>query len=129
MTWTYDPAQLATSSVYRVRLKIGDTLAGDRLLDDEEIQQALDEAANETAAAATCADAISMRFARQADQTTGRVSMSLGRRAETYSALARRLRQQAGVYAGGTSTADMDSRKDDEDRPAAAFTAGLHDHP
>lgn len=132
MAWTYDPSKLASVPTYRVRLEIGDTEPDDRLLQDEEIADALARNGNaEMGAAALCAERVAAKFSRQATVSTGQVSVQYAERARTYRELAGRLRTRAGFgarpFVGGASKSDMDRFTGDEDQVQPRFTRDLHE--
>ena len=58
MTTTYDPTQLATTTLYQVRFYLGDTDDTSWQLQDEEIDWALTERGNTWGATAMCALAL-----------------------------------------------------------------------
>jgi hypothetical protein len=62
MAWTYEPANLGTSLRDQVRLRIGDTVADDPLLEDEEIDFFL--AQREGDVISTCYDCVANLIAR-----------------------------------------------------------------
>lgn len=96
MAWTYTPTLLSTTPLFQVRLLIGDTLASDPLLLDEEITFLLVSQANAVLPSASqAAESIAGKFARLASQSVGRVSVSLNQKYEHYLELASKLRDRA----------------------------------
>lgn len=91
MTWTYtgDPN---VSDRDKIRFLIGDTDTNDQLVNDEEIQWALDEAGSIYQAAHDLCTVIASKFARMAtSKSVGDLSLSYANRAETYHTLANRM--------------------------------------
>lgn len=134
MSWSYTQNP-STSDKDMVRFKIGDTLASDQLLQDEEISSILVEQPDPTLAAAICSEAIAGRFSRLADTTVGKTSISYSQKATAYMELATKMRKQykqsykAVPYAGGISEADKQIDKDDTDRTQPYFERGMFDNP
>ena len=113
MTWSYDPSDLATNEVDQIRLITGDTDQQAQLLQNEEIQFALDTQRNTWAAAAQCAENIGFLFTRRVDVKLGRAMQILySKTAEQYFGLAKWLRAKSlasgGVvpYIGGAYVSD-----------------------
>ena len=99
MAWTYNVAELSTSQLFQVRFMIGDTIANDPLLQDEEINQLITEHGNTRSAAAECCDRISATFARQADYDLGPHSVKASQRSKRYEELAKKLKSKVGLAA------------------------------
>lgn len=97
MTFTYsgDPA---ASDLDAVRFLLGDTLSTEPLVTDEEIAYSLDkwyeEFGTHEYVAATLADSIAARYAREASISADGVNVNLGMVAQQYRELAASLRQQ-----------------------------------
>ena len=135
MTWTYNPATLATSLLYQTRLLLGDTDSTDPLLADEELTYLLTVAPAPALAAAEAAGTLAARFAREADQSVGRLSESRSQRARAFEALAVRLRGQAArgltsavaPYLGGASIVDKNVDRADTDRVEPFFSRDQFD--
>ena len=124
--WNYsgDPN---SSELDRVRFEIGDTDENWPLLNDDEIQYAIDKEANLYTAAARCCEAIASKFSREADYSLGPKSVSSSQRAESYRAKARELRHKgiAGFYVGGVSKKDEKKDRLDPDKKRPAFERGM----
>ena len=135
MTWTYattGPFGSATTTARRnsVRRLIGDTATATQLLSDEEIKFTLDQEGDDLyRAAATCC--LSLADAEAVDTSVG--DLSIGEKATGYKDLARlymaRSASQATPFAGGISADDKETRQEDTDRVAPAFTRSLHNTP
>ena len=103
MSWSYskDPT---LSDLDAVRFEIGDTDITHPLLDDEEIEYALNVEPNIYSAAARCCEAISAKFARDADYRLGPQAVQASQRAKAYADKAVELRRKGSMgkpYAGG----------------------------
>jgi hypothetical protein len=139
MTWSFDVTQLATSSLFQVRILIGDTDTSDQQLQDEQITifttgGAL-AAGSIYLAAAQCCEAIASAYARQVTTKIGTTSALLSDRVGHYRQRAKDLRAQnaryAGVnpYSGGISISDMDVQTDNTDRVNPDFSTTGDDDP
>lgn len=110
-----------------VRFLIQDTVEATAAFSDAEITWALTETANVYLCAAGLAGTLAIKFARQADKTTGDLSISYSTRARTFAELAAALTAQANrrsvptPFAGGISKADKDTNRDDDDIVEPAF--------
>lgn len=123
----------------RVRFAIGDTLADDQLVLDEEIAAAIDSAGSEGAAAIRLCEHLAARFARTPDETVtdsagNTRTRSMSQRASSFMKLAEKLRQSGALattpmpFAGGISRGDVDNRIADTDRVEPAFSIGMTDY-
>jgi hypothetical protein len=56
MSWTYDPSQMGSSPMMQVRYLVGDTLATDQQVQDEEINFAISQRPQFTVLRQLCAD-------------------------------------------------------------------------
>lgn len=136
MTWSYEPTQLDGSTTYQVRLLIGDTEAGDPLLQDEELAFMIATAGGTYAGAAMAARAVAAKFSRDADSTQGELRVLYSSRSRAYAARAVELDELASFsggavaspYTGGVSVADKAGRVADLDRVRPSFNRGLTDH-
>lgn len=128
-----------------VRWRVGDVVATDQLVSDEEIAQALaDATSNKTLAAAMVCERIAADFARDADTTVNDGSgasrtYSYSQRSRAYAAMAKALREELASgsslaamfpapYCGGISQADKDAQEANTDRVEPAFTVGMQDY-
>ena len=129
-TYTSDPENSKRDAV---RLLTGDTDSTDALLQDSEVDYFLSlyGAAVYPAAAAAC-DAISSKYARQADTTNGRLSVKASQRSEAYAKKAKELRRDtllgAEVFAGGLTISGKNDLADDTDAVQPAFSVGMDDY-
>lgn len=129
-TYTSDPEN---SNRDAVRLLTGDTDSTDPLLQDSEVDYFLSLYSNAVypAAAAAC-DAISSKYARQADTTNGRLSVKASQRSEAYAKKAKELRRDtllgADVFAGGLTIAGKNALDDDVDAVQPSFKVGMDDY-
>lgn len=134
MTWTYDPAQLATSPTYQVRFLIGDTESDDPQLQDEEIAFSLTQFSSSYRAAAQCCRTISSNLSRKADTTTVELRTSYSQLAKNYAARAAEYdnlatTQNAGLpFAGGVSVSDKRAQEGNPDRVRPQFNIGMEDN-
>lgn len=132
MGWSYtDPG---ASDKDAVRFEIQDTDPSAALLQDGEITYALTvEAGTDTprsqqgifAAAARCCEALSRRFAMQADTVVGSLQTDYSAMAKNYADRAQELRVKASSahmpYAGGLSLAEKEAAREDPDRVQPFF--------
>ena len=124
MTFTY-LGTLATS-LDKVRFLIGDTASASPKFTDEEIAGVLAMQTNVYHAAATLAERLSGDLASRVDISIDGASFDYSGQAQRYSDLARSLRSQASMSAGGLglpkvgglSIAEITSAEQDSDRAA-----------
>lgn len=127
MAFEYDPSALATSAKDRVRLEIGDTDSNAPLLQDEEIEHALAQEADELRAAARCCEQISRYFLRKPDTRLGRsLELRYTTMAKQYAEMACELRKRAVArvlpYAGGRRRSEKTSLAADTGAVQPLFT-------
>lgn len=132
MTWTYDLTQLTTpGSISEVRLKIGDTIPADPLLQDEEIAyfQTIEQSLE--LVCALCCEAVAALYARLADSSDGSISQSMSQKSAQYRERAQELRRQAPMVFGwgGISQAAKDALNQDTDAVQPLFRKGGDDIP
>ena len=132
VNWTYsgDPG---ASPKDAVRFLIGDTDTTDQLLGDEEIDYLVTTAGTTNEAAAQACEAISVG-GRLVDKEVDDLVIKARQRSEQYQKLAsalrkRRVGSRMGVFAGGVSISDKESRRTDTDVPSPAFNRGQFDNP
>jgi hypothetical protein len=89
--WTYTPALLSTSSLYQVRLLVGDILQGDQQMNDAEINFYVTQFSNVNLAAAACCRHLALRFARLVDTVQGTLKTNYSSKSKQYFALGRDL--------------------------------------
>lgn len=135
MTWSYLSSEPGSSDRSWVRLMIGDNTTADEQLQDEELDVLIsDQGSKERAAIAACR-ALGARYARRADKTVGRLSISASQISKHYYDQAKELEKTlgrltggaTGMYAGGISQADKNAEIADTDRVAPAFAVGQFD--
>lgn len=136
MTWTYtgDPSASSTALVHFL---VGDTDTTDQLITDEEIAYLLTAWGNPYKAAAAAARQLSARFAREVDRTVGALSIAASRRSQAFRELAAELDAQAatapgatvGIFAGGISRADKETRRTSSDRVEPFFSREMQRAP
>ena len=135
MTWSYDPT-LPTDKD-KIRFYAEDTDPDDQLKSDEEIATLrTDIGANLFRVAAVLARSIALKVGRRPTITRLTAGIDADQQYQHWMQLAKELDAKAGtigatgsssgIYAGGISKSDMETREEDEDRPAPAFTVGLH---
>ena len=76
MAWSYNVGQISTSALFQVRRLIGDVLAADQQLQDEEINWTLGRFSSIYGAAAECCRDIAAQFARKVDTVQGELRTS-----------------------------------------------------
>lgn len=131
--WTYNPMELATSTLYQVRALIGDVMQADQQLMDAEINFQLSQFSNANLAAAACCRMMAFKFARQVDTVQGHLSINYSNRSKQYFSLAKDLEQRGyassvGMYAGGISVSDVQNVQSNTDRIQPEFTIGMSDN-
>jgi hypothetical protein len=130
MTWTYDPAQIASSPLMQMRVLIGDTLTKDPQLQDEELAFFQTQKTNIYGACALACRSLAARLSREADSTQGNLHTLYSSRARAYAQRAAQFEvdetvRSAGVpFSGQTSQADYDARAADLDRMGPEFEIG-----
>lgn len=134
MPWTYDPTQLATSTLYQVRLEIQDTDTTNQLLQDEEITYALGVEANMWGGAARCCEIISRNFAMKPDRGLGRrLFVTYTKMAQQYAERAKELRRKAIAMNVPVFTAqkvaDKQAQAADTTQVQPIFTRGMQSNP
>tara|TARA_A100001515_G_scaffold67655_3_gene53806 strand:- start:1513 stop:1956 length:444 start_codon:yes stop_codon:yes gene_type:complete len=134
MTWSYsgDPS---SSDRDKVRFLVFDTDTNDQLLSNEELDWLLSQNSNIYMAAATAAEAIAAKFAKDISRSVVGISATPGGRADFYLELAERLRAQvsstnkhAQVFAGGLSIDNKEALDDDSDAVQPGFKIGQFDY-
>lgn len=135
MSWSYLSSEPGSSDRSWVRLVIGDNTTADEQLQDEELDVLISDQGSKERAAIAAARALGARYARKADKTVGRLSISMSQISQHYFDLATELGKTLGrltggangMYAGGISESDKDSEIADTDRVAPAFSIGQFD--
>jgi hypothetical protein len=132
--FTYYPTKLATTPLYQVRLIIGDVVATDPQMQDEEINWFLTMRSSVWGAAAECCATLAAKFGRSVDQAVGTAKISFSQMAKAYTGKAAFFNAKAAMmgsglpYAGGLSAADMINALNNDDRVAPSFTIGMTDN-
>jgi hypothetical protein len=131
MSWTYNAALISTSPLMQVRRLLGDVIASDAQIQDEEINWALSRW-NVYGATAEMARSLAFQLARQVDIVTGpELRTTYSQRSKQYHALSRemkRLAMKGAVpYAGAVSIADKINVIGDPDRVPPSFNRQQHD--
>jgi hypothetical protein len=136
MTWTYDAELLIQtppdprSPLMQVRRLLGDVLASDQQVQDEEILWSLSRW-NIYGATAEMANSLAFQLARQVDVVQGELKTNFSNRSKQYAALARQMKLLANTsampYAGAVSVADKINVQSDPDRPPPDFNRGQFD--
>ena len=134
MAWTYDVSDIATSALDQVRFMVGDTLASDPQLQDEEINYVMSQRATVFGAAADCCRALASKYSRSADQKAGDTQVWYSQIAAAYALKAIQLDAQAAQtgasvipFAGGTSVTDFNNRAGDPNQMSPQFNIGMMD--
>lgn len=134
--YTYNPAQIATVSLFQARRWMGDVIQDDWQMTDEEISWAIASRGNVIMAAADCCRQIAAQYSRKVDTTSpGPVATRYSTEAKAYADRAKELDaivQARGIgvmpYAGGISVTDKTNVQQDTDRVSPSFTIGLSDN-
>ena len=131
--WTYDPTQLSTNPLYRVRMMIGDVVETQQQLADAEILYAVATRTTTYGAAAECCRNLSARYARSVDQAAGAQKISYSQMSQAYARQAIAFETRATMagsgkpYTGGISEADKSQQSGDEDAVQPSFGVGEFD--
>lgn len=134
MSWTYDPAQLPTSTMMQVRFLVGDTVSSDQQVQDEEITFALTQRSSIYGAGAIVCRTLAAKLSRQADVVDKDLRSSYSQRAKAYAARANELDTKANArggglpYAGGLSISDKIQNEQNPDRVQPQFNIGMEDN-
>jgi hypothetical protein len=132
--FTYYPTQLATNKTSQVRLLIGDVVATDPQMQDEEIAFYLTQRSSVWGAAAECCLTLATKFGRSVDQAVGTAKITFSQMAKAYAGKAAVFNARAAAmgsglpYAGGLSIADMLNQTKNDDRPGPQFALGMTDN-
>jgi hypothetical protein len=117
-----------------VRFLLGDTKSTQQQLQDEEIFFAISQRASVWGACATCCEALSSQFSREADSVQGQERTMYSAKAKAYNQRARFYDMKAAAsggfsgYAGGISVADKTRQEENPDRVAPNFNIGMTDN-
>jgi hypothetical protein len=131
--WNYHATKLATSTLDQVRLLIGDVVATDPQMQDEEIAFFLTQRSSVWGAAAECCMTLATKFGRSVDQAVGTAKISYSQMSTAYTQKAILFNARAAAmgsgmpYAGALSIADMVNQLANDDRVAPQFTIGITD--
>lgn len=132
MTWTY--SSTGTSTLDRLRRRIGDTDTNSQLLTDEEIEDFLDEHSDDLyLAGAACCDAICAKLGRDVDRSGLGMQTTRSQKFQHYKDLAVALRNRASSgaapFLGGTSESRRDEIEADTDFVPPAFERDRDENP
>jgi len=131
--WTYNPMELANSTLYQTRLLIGDILQGDQQMTDAEVNYFVTQYSNVTLAAAACCRHLATRYARAVDIVQGNLKTNYSNKSKQYFAMSVDMEQRGyataiGGYAGGISREDVQTQQQNTDRVQPEFTIGMSDN-
>jgi hypothetical protein len=140
MSWTYegDPRKNVRDAV---RWEVQDTNEKAQQLQDQEILYAIEQEAGAVppsqgevlSAAARCMEAISRKWAAQADTELGSLKVDSTKRSKEYAARAKELRNRAvglhAPFAGGQSENEKEKRRTESDRVQPRFQRGQFHSP
>lgn len=134
-TWTYNPQQLATSSLFQVRRILGDIIEKDPQLQDAEIEFFITQRTSVMGAAADAARSLAAQYSRKVDVTSpGELRTAYSTQADRYRRMAKELdliarSRGSGItpYAGGISVTDKQNAISDTDRVRPQFNIGMQD--
>jgi hypothetical protein len=126
MSWTYS-GNPAASDLDRLRFELGDTVAATPLLANEEINFIIAQESKWARRIARGLRSIGHKLLQQPNFGLDRWREDRHQVAQSFLTRADELEKtgrMAGVYAGGISTSDKDTQKDDEDydKPFASLT-------
>lgn len=130
--WSYngDPSD---SDINAVRFLVGDTDENRKLLDDREVQYAINQQGNHLLAAAALAEHLFGRFVSKGDINVGPVSKSFSKVAELFKKKADQLRDEACKGAipsfPAINVATKDALAQNTDLTSPNFSIGLGDNP
>jgi hypothetical protein len=134
MSWTYDFTQIEASKMMQVRYLVGDTIASDQQVQDEEIMFALTQRPSIWGAASIICQSLASRMSRQADVVDKDLRTAMSARAKAYAARAVEYDAKAKIrggglpYAGGLSIADKITREQNLDRVQPQFNISMDDN-
>lgn len=139
MTWTYSVSDILTSGKDQVRRLIGDVIATDQQIADEEIAFSLTQRSSIYGAAADACRYIAAQYSRKADVVVqspggGALKTNYSQQSKSYLAMAAQFenasigRGGALPYAGGISVTDKQNAEADTDRVAPQYNIGLDDN-
>lgn len=136
MSFTYAAGTVATNTTHQVRFLLQDTTnttPRPALLADEEIAWTLTTEANVYMAAALCAELLATRFRGLVSKTVGDLSLEYDKAADTWNAIADRLRARGSTHmkltAGGILIADRDAIWEDDSLLRPSMFSTLHQDP
>jgi hypothetical protein len=132
MAWSYG-GDLSVSELDAVRFEITDTNTNDQLLQNEEIQFALDQESSVLGAAARCCEVIARKLARVPDRKIGGTTISNASSVKVFMDLAKDLRKRStmmnGVpYAGGIYKEDTEAYENNPALNKPYFDRKMHDY-
>ena len=138
MTWNYVVAQIATNRLMQVRRLIGDVIATDQQIADEEIIFSLTQKPSVYGAAAECCKYIAAQYSRKVDIVTagagGQLKQNYSAQAKAYLEMGARLdnmaasRSGAMPFAGGIFNADKVATEQDSSLVSPQFVLGMTDN-
>ncbi len=133
MTWTYIPSQLDSSTLYQVRLLVGDTDTTDQQMQDEEINFYLAQEPSVRLAAAEVCKALASKYARFVNASVNGVSESASDKAKAYRERAKELEADDNKLAlpvfGGITVAEQQAADQDSSKVQPSFKIGMNDNP
>lgn len=133
LEFNFDPALINSVPLFEVRAIVGDIDETDVLLDDRLITSFIDRD-GVTEAAARLAEHLAAKFARQATQRTGDISVNFSDLSKQFQKLAEDIRRRQGLSGvipevGGLSIAEKIDARRDTDLTQPSFERGMHDNP
>lgn len=132
MSWSYQDTM--PRDIDKVRFYVGDTVASDPLLTDQEIEFALAEGGSVRSAAVLCANKKAAEWARLADLKEGQLSISYSQRSKQMMALADTIQESSAFVdpalptAGAIFVADKEDTEADTTLVKPAFTVNMLDN-
>lgn len=141
MTKTYDAAKLTTSTMYQVRLAIGDRVVASMLLEDEEITYVISSSANLRAAAIECCNLMAAAIWERVAYSKGKISEQQDQQLRNIENTRQRLMTGDGAlfqgkshlnaefFAGGVNVADSEGLDQDTGLRQPSFKRDTDRHP
>lgn len=142
MTWSYNTSSVASSSLYKCRLLVGDVETSRQQLQDEEINWVLSQSESVMMAAAGCCDLLAAKYLFQVNTENSELRISAEMRHKHYLAMADRYRKggtgevpgdgnivASGMYVGGAVISEKQNLQTDSDLVTPVFDLGMDDNP
>lgn len=145
MAKTYDASQLSSSTVYQIRLAIGDHLANRMVLDDDEISfivttNTTNAVVDKKGAAIACCESAIATLANDVSYSKSKISEQMRERLQNFMTVRDNLMKgadlfkskgytTAGMFAGGINLSDIDELDDNTGLRQPSFKKSEDKHP